>query len=161
MTRLLIQHTQDQRWYTADSHFSQQSTIRWCHTSQNYAHLSGFLTKRLVLTRSRTSAKCRFSLCSLLRILSISHWRSSIIVSRTDTRDSAVSTLSCSLENCSQKSVSDSILNRTNIFWDCSILIFLFFIISQIHVLSTPPLLWWQTTRMNCPEFYTGWIPTE
>lgn len=51
------------------------------------------------LARSRTSAKCRFSRCSLFRILSISHCRSSIMDSSTDTRDSAVSTLLCNLEN--------------------------------------------------------------
>lgn len=51
------------------------------------------------LTRSRTSAKCRLSRCSLFRILSISHCRSSIMDSRTETRDSAVSTLLCNLEN--------------------------------------------------------------
>lgn len=51
------------------------------------------------LTRSRTSAKCRLSLCSLFRILSMSHCRSSIMDSKTDTRDSAVSTLPCSLQN--------------------------------------------------------------
>lgn len=55
------------------------------------------------LARSRTSAKCRLSLCSLFRILSISHCRSSIMDSRTDTRDSAVSTLPCNLENCIPK----------------------------------------------------------
>lgn len=54
---------------------------------------------KTALARSRTSAKCRLSRCSLFRILSISHCRSSIMDSRTDTRDSAVSTLLCNLEN--------------------------------------------------------------
>lgn len=153
MPRLLIQHIQDQRWHTIDSHFSQPSTIRWCHTSQNYTHFSGFLAKRMGLTRSRTSAKCRLSLCSLLRILSISHWRSSIIVSKTDTRDSAVSTLSCSLENCNQNSVSASILNRINIFQDFSELIFLLFIITWIYMLSAHLLLWWRTTPWTALNF--------
>lgn len=142
MPWLLIEHIQVQRRYTTDSHFSQQIT-RWCHTSQ----FSSFLVKKTVLTRSKTSAKCRLSLCSLFRILSISHWRSSIIVSRTDTRDSAVSTLSCSLENCNQKSVSASRLNTINMFWDCSILIFLSFFIFWIRVVSTQLLLWQQTTQ--------------
>lgn len=54
---------------------------------------------KTALARSRTSAKCRLSRCSLFRILSISHCKSSIMDSRTDTRDSAVSTLLCNLEN--------------------------------------------------------------
>lgn len=114
----------------------------------------------MMLTRSRTSAKCRLSLCSLLRILSISHWRSSIIVSRTDTRDSAVSTLSCSFENYNKKNVTDSILNKVNIFWDCSALIFLLYIIPRTHAPSTHLLLWQQNNQWTALNFMQAENPT-
>lgn len=70
-------------------------------TPQNDSSLQTM--NKTALARSRTSAKCRLSRCSLFRILSISHCRSSIMDSRTDTRDSAVSTLLCNLENYSPK----------------------------------------------------------
>lgn len=53
----------------------------------------------LYLTLSRTSDKCLFKRCSLLRTLSMSHCRSSMRPSRCETRDSAFSNRDCSWVN--------------------------------------------------------------
>lgn len=141
----LMQQIQDPLQFSA---LAVPESPRGCPTPiQHYPHSPGVLASRAALTRSRTSARCRFSLCSLLRILSMSHWRSSIMVSRTDTRDSAVSTLSCSLENCNQRSASASMLHRIS-FSEAAQESFFSNSSRVFHL-----LLWWQTTPWTVLNF--------